>query len=173
MSDDDIKFNYGADTFPFHPDCYTWPRLGVVWGDDTVVLHVHCLRDVERRQFSLVGFIDVDREDQISRVIFLAQNAGAEVIMFKGAGFTDNIVNSLMLNMKEPLPDEFPGQKIACMHVDWPNKIQRRVLRKLYDSVTPGEDFHEERLAKRLHMPVEEVRQHLEVLADIGLVEES
>ena len=57
--------------------------------------------------------------------------------------------------------------------MDWPNKIQRRVLRKLFDSTTPGEDFHEEKLAKRLHMPVEEVRHHLRVLAGIGLVEES
>ena len=55
----------------------------------------------------------------------------------------------------------------------WPNKIQRRVLRKLHDSVTPGEDFHEAKLAKRLHMPVDEVRHHLRVLADIGLVKES
>ncbi len=62
---------------------------------------------------------------------------------------------------------------MCCLPVDWPNKAQRRVLRKLYDATTPGEDFHEERLAKRLHMPVEEVRSHLQVLADIGLVEES
>jgi hypothetical protein len=62
---------------------------------------------------------------------------------------------------------------VCCLPVDWPNKAQRRVLRKLYDATIPGEDFHEERLAKRLHMPVEEVRSHLQVLADIGLVEES
>jgi energy-coupling factor transporter ATP-binding protein EcfA2 len=110
-SDDEIEFTYRPETFTFQPDCYTWPRLGVVWGDDTVVLHVHCLRNVERRQFSLVGFIDVDPEDQISRVTFQAQSVDAEVIAFKGVGLTDNIVNIFMLNMKEPLPDDFSGQR--------------------------------------------------------------
>jgi hypothetical protein len=61
--------------------------------------------------------------------------------------------------MEEPEPAERPGELCTCIPVDWPNKIQRRVLRKLYDLVTPGEDFHENRLAKRLHMPVEEGRR--------------
>ena len=56
--------------------------------------------------------------------------------------------------------------------MNWPNKTRRRVLCELYDAITPREAFHEEKLAKRLHMPVEEVRQHLRVLADIGLVQE-
>jgi hypothetical protein len=63
--------------------------------------------------------------------------------------------------MVEPEPAERPGELCCCLPVDWPNKAQRRVLRKLYDATTPGEDFHDERLAKRLHMPVEEVRRHL------------
>jgi DNA-binding GntR family transcriptional regulator len=68
---------------------------------------------------------------------------------------------------------ERPGQMVGLVQVDWPNKIQRRILRKLYDATTPGEPFHEKRLAKRLHMPVQEVRHHLQVLAEIGLVDEA
>jgi DNA-binding IclR family transcriptional regulator len=58
--------------------------------------------------------------------------------------------------------------------MNWPNKTQRRVLRELAEVTRPGGDsFPEERLAKRLDMPVEEVRRHLQVLADIGMVEEA
>jgi hypothetical protein len=55
-----------------------------------------------------------------------------------------------------------------------PNKIQRRVLRELAE-VTYADHgaFHEDKLAKRLDMPVEEVRCHLKLLADIGMVEEA
>jgi len=43
----------------------------------------------------------------------------------------------------------------------------------LFDATTPGDGFHVEKLAKRLHMPVEDVRHHLQVLADLGLVAEN
>ena len=57
--------------------------------------------------------------------------------------------------------------------MNWPNKTQRRVLRELAEATAAdGGPFHEERLAKRLGMPVEEVRRHLRALADLGLVQE-
>jgi hypothetical protein len=165
--------------FPYHEDCYTWPRIGVFTRntatDDlqAAELNVHCLCHVGRRQFYCVGFIGVDRKEQIGQVAKLAETMGAEVKVIKGIGFTDEIINGLMAAMVEPEPDECPGQLCCCLPVDWPNKIQRRVLRKAMDMTTRGGEFHEEKLAKRLHMPVEEVRRHLEVLADIGLMEEA
>ena len=127
----------------------------------------------DQRRFSLVGFIGVDREEQIGQVINLAEDVGAEVKVINGFGFTDEIINRLMATMEEPEPDEHPGELVGLIYPDWPNKIQRRVLRKLYDAVTPGEGFHEEKLARKLHMPVEEVHQHLQALADLGMVEEA
>ena len=124
-------------------------------------LNVHCICDVKHRQFWCVGFIGVERQMQINHVVWLAEEMGAEVKMIKGLGFTDEIIDGLMTIMEEPEPDERPGQSVALVPVDWPNQIQRRVLRKLQDATTPGEPFHEKRLAKRLHMPVEEVRHHL------------
>ncbi|MGO9157965.1 helix-turn-helix domain-containing protein [Mycobacterium sp.] len=60
------------------------------------------------------------------------------------------------------------------MTMNWPNKTQRRVLRELAEVTTADSgDFPEERLAKRLDMPVEEVRRHLQALADLGMVEEA
>ena len=58
--------------------------------------------------------------------------------------------------------------------MNWPNKTQGRVLRELAE-VTAADSgyFPEERLAKRLDMPVEEVRRHLRALADPGMVEEA
>jgi DNA-binding IclR family transcriptional regulator len=57
--------------------------------------------------------------------------------------------------------------------MNWPNKTQRRVLRELAEvTAADGGSFPEERLAKRLDMPVEEVRRHLQALADLGMVEE-
>ena len=160
--------------FPYHDDCYTWPQVAVVHDKfGATVLNVHCLRDTKRRQFGLVGFIGCDRQVQIDHVAWLADEIDAETIVFKGRGLNDQIVSGLMSQMVEPDPEERPGEWCTFIPVDWPNKTQRRVLRKLYDAVTPGEDFHEEKLAKRLHMPVEEVRQHLRVLADIGLVDEA
>jgi hypothetical protein len=168
------EFSYSPHTFPFHSDCYIWPQVAVITEDmESVILNVHCLCDVNRREFTLIGFIGMDREEQISQTIYLAKEIGAEVIAFKGVGFNDQIIGSLMAHMTEPLPEECPGQKVGFVTPGWPNKIQRRVLRKLLNAATPGESFHEERLAKRLHMPVEEVRHHLQVLADLGLVEES
>ena len=35
-----------------------------------------------------------------------------------------------------------------------------------------GGYLHEEKLAKRLDMPVEEARRHLQALADLGMVQE-
>lgn len=169
----EAEFSYDHATFPYHPDCYTWPRLSVVTEDMTAaILNVHCLRDMNRKQFSLVGFIGANREDQITQVIFLAKQAGAEVIVFRGVGFTDEIIGGLMARMEEPLPDECPGEMVALVHVDWPNKIQRRILRELAKVTThDGSSFHETRLAKRLHLPMDEVRHHLRVLADLGLVD--
>ena len=163
--------------FPFCEDCYKWPRVGVFTTNKSTdelqaaELNVHCIYHPTQKRFSLVGFIGVDREEQIGQVANLAETMGGEVKVIEGIGFTDEIINGLMAAMVEPEPDECPGQLCCCLPVDWPNKIQRRVLRKLYDSVTPGEGFHEAKLAKRLHMPVEEVRRHLQALADLGLVE--
>ena len=57
---------------------------------------------------------------------------------------------------------------------NWPNKTQRRVLQELAEVTThDGSFFHEHRLAKRLNMPVEELRRHLKALADLGMVEEA
>jgi hypothetical protein len=53
--------------------------------------------------------------------------------------------------------------------INWPNKTQRRVLRELAEvTIADGGYFHE-----RLDMPVEEVRRHLQALADLGMVEEA
>ena len=170
---EDFSFSYSRDTFPFHSDCYTWPQAAVVTGDmESVILNVHCLRDTNRREFSLVGFIGMDREEQISQAIFLAKEIGAEVIMFKGVGFTDEIIAGLMANMHEPLPQECPGQKVGILRPDWPSRFQLRVLREAQDTSRHG-DFHETSLAYRMHAPVEEIRQHLELLADLGLMEEA
>ena len=46
------------------------------------------------------------------------------------------------------------------------SKTQRRVLRELAEvTIADGGYFHEETLAKRLDMAVEEVRRHLQALA--------
>jgi hypothetical protein len=74
--------------------------------------------------------------------------------------------------MIESEPEEHPGQMVSLVRTNWPTTIQRRVLNKLYEATTPGDLFHERKLAKRLHMPVEEVHHHLRVLVDLGLVEE-
>ena len=50
--------------------------------------------------------------------------------------------------------------------INWPNKTQRRVLRELAAVTTADGGYFNERRAKRLDMPVEEVRSHLEALAD-------
>ncbi len=42
---------------------------------ESLVLNIHCLRDMNRREFSLVGFIGMDREEQISQAIFLAKGS--------------------------------------------------------------------------------------------------
>ena len=44
----------------------------------------------------------------------------------------------------------------------------KKVLREAYDMCRHG-DFHETSLAYRLKAPIEEVHQHLELLADLGL----
>ena len=51
--------------FPFHEDCYTWPRVAVYDEGGATELHVHCLRDA-RQQFSLVGFIGMDHAESRS-----------------------------------------------------------------------------------------------------------
>ena len=115
-NDDDLSFTYDSRTFPFHSDCYQWPRVAVVTKDmESVVLNVHCLRDMNRKEFYLVGFIGMGREEQISQAIFLAKEIGAEVIAFKGVGFDDQIIGGLMAHMEEPLPDECPGQKVGIL----------------------------------------------------------
>jgi hypothetical protein len=158
-------------TFPFHADCYSWPQVAVVTEDmESVVLNVHCLRDTNRKEFSLVGFIGVDREEQIGRAIFLAKEIGAEVIMFKGVGFDDQIIGGLMARMEEPLPEECPGEKVGLLNPGWPTRFQYRVMREAMDMSRHG-DFHEESLAFRMHAPVDEIRGHLQLLSDLGLME--
>lgn len=170
---DDFSFSYGRNTFPFHPDCYTWPQVAVVTEDmESVVLNIHCLGHTNRREFVLVGFIGMDREEQISQVIFLAKEIGAEVISFKGVGIDDHIIGGLMAHLKEPLPHESPGQKVGIFRPDWPTRFQLRVLREAKDMSRHG-DFHETSLAYRMHAPFEEIRQHPELLADLGLIEEA
>ena len=90
---EESSFSYSRHTFPFHSDCYTWPQVAVVTEDmESVVLNVHCLRDMNRKEFCLIGFIAMGREEQISQAIFLAKEIGAEVIAFKGVGFDDQII---------------------------------------------------------------------------------
>lgn len=164
--------------FPYHDDHYTWPHVAVIYGDDmkAEILNVHCRRHMDERRFYLVGFIGCDRQVQIDHVAWLAEEIGAETIVFKGVGFTDYIINGLLTHMEEPEPAERPGELCTCIPVDWPNKIQRRVLRKLYDSGHSRRRLPREQAgqaAAHAGGGGEEVRQHLEVLADIGLVEES
>jgi predicted ArsR family transcriptional regulator len=72
---------------------------------------------------------------------------------------------------RSPRLTDGTGEGVA---LNWPNKTQRRVLRELAEVTTADSGyFPEERLAKRLDMPVEEVRRHLQVLADLGMVEEA
>jgi len=74
--------------------------------------------------------------------------------------------------MEEPLPHEYPGEKVGILRPDWPTSVQYRVMREARDMSRHG-DFHETSLAYRMHAPVEEIRQHLELLADLGLMEEA
>jgi hypothetical protein len=170
MADDDkmVDFTYTANNFPFHPDCYEWPTVQAITTDgEAISLDVHCICDTKRQEFDLVGFLGHNREDQISEVIFLAKEMDAQVIMFKGVGFTDEILNALMANMQEPNPEEFPGQKISLVVPDWPSRFQYKVLREARDMCRHG-DFHESSLAYRLNASVEEIHQHLELLSDPG-----
>ncbi len=171
MNDYDEMFtlSYGPETFPFHPDCYTWPRLAVYDEDGTTELNVHCIRDNARSDFVLMGFIDVDREDQISSVIYMAQLFGpdADVIMFKGVGLTDEMLDKLVTC--KPDTPEFLDKQVSMMHVKWPTRFQRKILREAADMCRHG-DFHESSLAYRLHAPVEQIHQHLELLTDLGLM---
>jgi hypothetical protein len=166
------EFFYSRDTFPFHADCYSWPQVAVVTEDmEFVILNVHCLPDMNRKEFCLIGFIGMGREEQISQVIFLAKEIGAEVIAFKGVGFDDQIIGGLMAHMEEPLPHECPGQKVGLLRPDWPTRFQRRVLREAMDMSRHGA-FHETSLAYRMHAPVDEIRQHMQLLTDLGLLTE-
>jgi hypothetical protein len=168
------EFSYSPDTFPFHSDCYTWPRVAVYDEDGATELNIHCIRDNARRRFILLGFIGIDREEQISQVIHMAQNIDpdAEVIMFKGVGLDDEIINTLMDRMVDGTTweDGSPDEKLSLMHTDWPTRFQYKILREAMDMRRHG-DFHEESLAFRLHAPVEEIHQHLELLTDLGLME--
>jgi hypothetical protein len=175
MTDDDemFTFSYGPETFPFHSDRYTWPRVAVYDEDGATELDIHCIRDTARRRVTLMGFIGVDPETQISCVIFMAQKYGADtqVITFKGVGLDDGIVNALMANMIKMSEDATnPDGQISMMHTYWPTRFQYKILREAMDMCRHG-DFHEESLAYRMKAPVEEIRQHLELLADLGLME--
>src|SRR5262249_27530539 len=99
---EEFEFSYTQETFPFHPDCYTWPRVAGYDEDGATEVSVHSIRDNAQRDFILMGFIDVDRETQISAVIFMAQKFGpdAEVIMFKGVGLTDDMMDALAANIR-------------------------------------------------------------------------
>ena len=154
---------------PFHSDCYILPRVAVFNEDEAAELNVHCIRDEKRREFWLLGFIGVDREEQISQAIYLAKEIGGEVIQFKGVGFNDQIIAELMARMTD-MPDERPGQQISLLDPGWPTRFQYRVMREAMDMSRHG-DFHEESLAYRMHAPVEEIRKHLRLLADLGLME--
>ena len=123
--------------FPYHDNCYTWPQVAVITEDMTAaVLNVHCLYHPTQRRFSLVGFIGVDREEQIGHVINLAEEVGAEVKIINGIGFTDEIINRLMATMETT--DDYPGGSFCCVPVDWPNKLQRRILRQLAKMTNPN-----------------------------------
>jgi len=171
---DDSSFTYDSHTFPFHSDCYTWPRVAVYDEDGATELNIHCIRDNARRRFILLGFIGIDREEQISQVIHMAQNidADAEVIMFKGVGLDDEIINTLMDRMFDGTTWEggSPDEKLSLMHTDWPTRFQYKILREAMDMSRHG-DFHEESLAYRMRAPVDEIRGHLQQLSDLGLME--
>jgi hypothetical protein len=165
------------ETFPWHDDLYTWPQRFVSLtreGTDYLTagqLDVHCVCAAPKRQFWCLGFMGCDRQSQINHVIYFAEQIHAKVQMFKGLALTDNIVGALVDRLIEPEPQENPGRMVSLVRTNWPTQPQRRVLKKLYESA--GDKFpNEEKLAKRLHMPVDEVHRHLEVLADLGLVAE-
>jgi hypothetical protein len=167
-------FSASPETFPWHDDCYTWPRLTVYDEDGATELHVHLVVNLHERAFWVVGFIGTDRQQQINAVIYFAEKlAHGTVQMFKGLAFTDDIVNALMARMLESEPQERPGQMVSAVRTNWPTQAQRRVLAKLakLDNSTPGGFINEAKLARRLHMPVDDVHYHLEVLADLGLAQ--
>jgi hypothetical protein len=175
MTDDDdemFTFSCGPDTFPFHSDCYTWPQIAAITADlESVILNVHCLRNDALREFTLLGIINMEREEQITHAMYLAKETGAQVIMFKGVGLTEAIIGTLIARMEEPMPQQFPGQKIAMLRGACPSKFQRRMMREAHDIGRRQGRFHEETLATRMKTSVEEIRWHLELLADLGLME--
>ena len=101
----------------------------------------------------------------------LAERIGAEVISFRGVGLDDEIVGRLMAKMVTS--DDYPDQWVTITSVDWPCKISCASWMADEDGAGDSHNFvHEERVARRLIISVEEVRHHLQVLADIGLAEE-
>ena len=117
MTDDEIfTFSCGPDTFPFHSDCYTWQQIAAITADlESVILNVHCLRKYARREFTLLVIINMEREQQITHALNLAEETGAQVIMFEDVGLTEAIIGTLIARMEEPMPQPFRGQKIAML----------------------------------------------------------
>ncbi len=166
---EEFYFSYSRKTFPFDPGCYHWPKVeGITTDGEEVLLNAHCIRDMNRKRFMLMGFLGHDHEMQISAVIYMAQKMDAEVIVIRGLGFNDKIVNGLMANMLES--EDFPGCKTSLFNPGWPTRFQHKILREAEDIRRYG-DFHESSLAYRLHASVEEIHDHLELLTDLGLME--
>jgi hypothetical protein len=84
-------------TTPFERNSYRWPRVGVSDEDGVTELNVHRLRDSRTGQHKFVGFVGVDREEQIDQVLHLAHQVGAVVEPLDGSGFTDDLINILMM----------------------------------------------------------------------------
>ena len=106
--------------FPFHEDCYTWPRVGVFTehGDElrAAELNVHCIYHPILNQHHFIGFVGVDRDEQIGQVIHLAEEVGAVVTIIHGTGFTDEVIATLMAHLATT-PD-YPGGSFCCVPVE-------------------------------------------------------
>jgi hypothetical protein len=166
-NDDTVLIHYDEKVFPYHADCYSWPKLHMPGSAD--ILNVHCIRDMGKRRFALMGFVGVKPEDQITAAIYMAQQMGphASVIMFRGVGLDDDMMNGLMMGM-EQFGDE-AGSYASYMPVAWPTRFQVKVLREAEDMSRHG-NFHETSMAYRLKATPEEIHYHLEVLSDLGLM---
>ena len=59
----------------------------------------------------------MEREEQIDQVIHLAHTVDAVVLPLDGSGFTDDLINGLMMGMVQV--DGAPGAWVCALPVEW------------------------------------------------------
>jgi hypothetical protein len=98
-------------TAPFDRNSYTCPRVAACYEDGVAELNVHHMCDSKTGQHHFVGFIGVGREEQIDQVIRLAHTMDAVVEPLDRSGFTDDLINTLMMAMVKV--DDAPGVDVC------------------------------------------------------------